>query len=559
MLNRIFGPDNQMKTLKTNIFALFVIAAMSMQLQAQVVHATEKVLLSCDRTLFLAGETIAFEAGVQASRHDALPRVLYVELLDASAKQLKGQKIRLDKLHAEGSLPIPADLVSGYYFLRAYTRWMRNSGPSTYAWKLLKIVNPRSSNVWEGTSDFTAKDVATTTGFNILLADSLFSPRSKVEFQMLTAQDLAGSIAGVSLSVVPEAALGTDFWQLDLPPAKADSFYFYPETRGISLSGTLTDSLGMAVGSEQVYLTVVDQDRNFMSRITDSKGRFHFVLPDADGSRELFVCAGHTLHGDRKLLIDNDFCKAPVQLPSYRFQLSPEEETLVLQMHNNKVLQQKFFPADSLKKVLPEQSFTPFYGTPTHVLKLDDYVQLPVLEEYFNELPSMVKVRKADGKRFFRVIGTNAAMAVFKPLVLVDLVAIDDPEKVLSMSPKQLDRIEVVNVPYTKGDITYGGIVSLITKKGDFGAIDLPSSGLFLTYGFYDTTAYNIAQQAAAVFMPDVRNTLGWWPATAADSGLSKKFSFYAGDTQTHYVVAAKAVLNDGTMLFAFKRFKVGK
>ena len=193
------------------------------------------------------------------------------------------------------------------------------------------------------------------------------------------------------------------------------------------------------------------------------------------------------------------------------------------------------------------------------MLKLDDYVQLPVLEEYFNELPSMVKVRKADGKRFFRVIGTNAAMAVFKPLVLVDLVAIDDPEKVLSMSPKQLDRIEVVNVPYTKGDITYGGIVSLITKKGDFGAIDLPSSGLFLTYGFYDTTAYNIAQQAAAVFMPDVRNTLGWWPATAADSGLSKKFSFYAGDTQTHYVVAAKAALNDGTMLFAFKRFKVGK
>ncbi len=71
-------------------------------------------------------------------------------------------------------------------------------------------------------------------------------------------------------------------------------------------------------------------------------------------------------------------------------------------------------------------------------------------------------------------------LEIYPPLVMIDGVAIFDIEAVLAVSPRLIERIEIVNAPYIRGNVTFGGIISLISKNNDLGYIDLPSSGLKL-------------------------------------------------------------------------------
>ncbi len=69
---------------------------------------------------------------------------------------------------------------------------------------------------------------------------------------------------------------------------------------------------------------------------------------------------------------------------------------------------------------------------------------------------------------------------------MIDGVAIFDVEAVLAVSPRLIDRVEIVNAPYIRGNVTFGGIISLISRNNDLGYIDLPSSGLLVNYRMLD-------------------------------------------------------------------------
>ncbi len=59
-------------------------------------------------------------------------RVLYVELIQPNGTSLAQGKVLIDSSGAMGTINIPEGLSSGTYYLKAYTRWMRNCGPEDY-------------------------------------------------------------------------------------------------------------------------------------------------------------------------------------------------------------------------------------------------------------------------------------------------------------------------------------------------------------------------------------------------------------------------------------------
>ena len=119
-------------------------------------------------------------------------------------------------------------------------------------------------------------------------------------------------------------------------------------------------------------------------------------------------------------------------------------------------------------------------------IDFDDFIKLPRLEEYFTEVVPQVSVKKNRGVTHFVVLGPHPDLSIYPPLVMIDGVAIFDIEAVLAVSPRLIDRIEIVNAPYIRGNVTFGGIISLISKKNDLGYIDLPSSGLLVNYQMLD-------------------------------------------------------------------------
>jgi len=104
----------------------------------------EKLYVHTDKNYYLAGEIIWFKLYyLDAATHQKidLSKVAYIEILDRAFKPVLQAKISLTREGGSGSLYLPLTLNSDNYILRAYTTWMRNSGPAVFFEKLISVVN----------------------------------------------------------------------------------------------------------------------------------------------------------------------------------------------------------------------------------------------------------------------------------------------------------------------------------------------------------------------------------------------------------------------------------
>ena len=92
-------------------------------------HRQEKVYLHFDNTGYYKGETIWFAAyciGADKGVATDMSRVLYVELLTPEGERVERMKLRLVDGRANGHFRLDNLLNSGFYEVRAYTRYMLN-------------------------------------------------------------------------------------------------------------------------------------------------------------------------------------------------------------------------------------------------------------------------------------------------------------------------------------------------------------------------------------------------------------------------------------------------
>jgi len=128
-------------------------------------------------------------------------------------------------------------------------------------------------------------------------------------------------------------------------------------------------------------------------------------------------------------------------------------------------------------------------------------------------------------------------------LVLIDWVAVNDIKKILAMPPRQIARIELVNAPYIKGNIIYGGIISFISKNNDFAGIDLPSSGTFFNYAFLeDCQQRSVMPRPLPANLPDSRNTIYWGPDIKFNVAETVTINFLAPDTPGKYLILLQSL-----------------
>lgn len=121
------------------ICQLFIICSI-VQLSAQ-----EKVLISTDRDVFIAGENMWFNVGAYklgSNQKSLLSNVVYVELINNNRVPVLQIKARVHNSSVLSQIKLPDTLSTGNYSLRAYTRWMENKDLSLYARKEISIINP---------------------------------------------------------------------------------------------------------------------------------------------------------------------------------------------------------------------------------------------------------------------------------------------------------------------------------------------------------------------------------------------------------------------------------
>ena len=89
----------------------------------------EKLYLFTDRNLYASGEKVSFRLynlSHPLLKENNWSRVFYLELINSRNAAVARGKYQVYAWGSDGQIIIPDTVSTGHYYLRAYTRWMRN-------------------------------------------------------------------------------------------------------------------------------------------------------------------------------------------------------------------------------------------------------------------------------------------------------------------------------------------------------------------------------------------------------------------------------------------------
>ena len=130
------------------ITVIFIVACNNMLASGSIQQGplyAETALLTTDRQIFLPGDNIEFSVIIleaDSYKTSLLSRIVKLELFDSSGTAVSRGEFILDQGKVSSSLTVPSGSAGGWYYLRAYTNWMRNSPELLNCFLPLKVINP---------------------------------------------------------------------------------------------------------------------------------------------------------------------------------------------------------------------------------------------------------------------------------------------------------------------------------------------------------------------------------------------------------------------------------
>jgi hypothetical protein len=513
----------------------------------------EKIKLFSDRNIYCVNEKIFFTAEYSCINEFAplsWSDVLYVELIKWDGIKLAQMKLNLNRPGTSGSLKIPGNVLSGNYYLRAYTKWMRNFSAGNYAYLLVKIVNPFRSETDEGPSEISTPDRTETPnimqkimikGINCIMDKSEYKTGEKAEIELqLNGRKLFDPYR-FCVSVAKVGAIDTVAQSFEPGPTAQESspsdIEYLPEIRGITISGEVIDRL-TKLPQKKVWVNLSETQHGeyFSVYQTNDMGRFVFSLPDMQGQYDFFIQSAMP----SEIKIDNSFCNKPVKLPYVAFNLNEDEKHIVKEMIINQQLRDRFMSKeDTLSDSQPAKTEPfAFYGSNTVVFNTGKYIELPNIEEFINEIVLEATVISEKGKPSYISL-IRAGSSYYPLLILMDNIQVNNDDRLLKTPLSKIKKVEVVNMDYVVAGLKYSGIISIYSRDNDFAGMTLNKNSMFFTYDLFSNTdpGYDNGKKISDPRIPDRRNLLYWDPDIQLSTKKKSVISFYTADSKGEYIM----------------------
>lgn len=546
----------------------------------QAFHMREHVQICTDRNMYAVNERIHFRSFF-SNPHESgdvlISKVLYVELVTPAGRAIVRGKFTHGEGGSSGYLSIPDNALTGHYFLRAYTRWMRNFDPCYYSYVLLTIINPESQEVLKAENETSQEKRDMKRGGQRGLIcktnKSVFSEGEKVQLE-LSCPDSAHSFPGeYCLTVVPAGLVDTMVWlsvSKDPEEEMNFSFKFLPDIRGVSLSGSIVEADNQSPSpATGVHFSLLGRETEYFATVSDDQGRFIVTLPDRTGMQELFVAGDAKDPLKREIRIDQDFSSEPVPYNSTTFSLSPQQRKVASHLVRNMQLSRAFglLGSNSLQAA-DRDSIVPFYGLYPLKIQLEEYIELPTMAEVFENLVPQVEVVYRRGIPQFFMDSRNTGIKLLKPLILVDHIPVFDQKAVFDIDPAKIACIEVINEVYLRGELMYGGVIILTSRKGDMASVDLVDGSYFFDYQtFHESESRQMAGPEGPASgwnkrldqdrIPDTRNVILWSDKLILDPGGKEILNFPAGSHKGEYHILIRGMSVRGEIVYGRSSFNV--
>ncbi len=341
-----------------------------------------------------------------------------------------------------------------------------------------------------------------------------------------------------------------------------DNISYPVEDIGILYTGQLDNkNEEFAISGIEVILSVMDTLPDMQSSITDSEGRFAFLIDkyqNKAGIIDLYNISDRTT-GKLNILPDEKFyyCSHNVGKASvanytdskFFHELEDETQRMLIQRAFGNVNTDKF---DSLINMSYSQ--VPFYGKPALVVIPDQFFFLPNFSEIIREI--VPRVRYKSGNSYCEMIVSHVDNGIRSntPLVILDGLPVSNLCDLHMLNSDYIQRIEVQSGYRITGNYLYNGLVAIYTsldyRMNNFQP-DERTSYTIPGYTYAPDFSDLIDEKAdKGERHPDFKNQLYWDPGLTLKNNDKSEIVFFTTDELGEYIVEIRGFSENGYPVF---------
>ena len=537
-------------------FTSILLALAALLTAAAQDHLSERVYVSTDRDVYVAGDEMflsAFCLDMSTGRLSGYSNVVYIEII-APEGPVQTAKIALLEGRGGGCIRLDNTIPTGQYEMVAYTSQCFNEDGYDFeeGARILSIINP-----------FT--DARSSAGVEILSDEeyaALESPSRPSYGSLKLEQDQEGFLTITNTSDKP-VSLSVSVHNDDglVAPAVTDPASFLAgATKGTSFTMRRTiDFEGEVIRTRIVgpddVLANLDGSSAYLS-VPGRSSDFYFTRIDKEGIATFFT---RNIYGDTEMVLDIGTALSPCHLeiiPPFAevkasglpaLPLSPGLADRITARSISMQVRQAAH-ADSLyeRRPLPEDYL---FAADSVEYILDDYTRFPDMEDLFIEFISKARVSKVDNTRKLSVSLNDTfrptTASQLSSLALLDGVPVTDQEAMLDYDPLLVERIVIYPHTVYLGGWPFAGVVSFVTYKHDLPSFTFGENARIVEFQGVSRPV-NVRLSDTELGIPDLRQTILWIPDLELAPGESRVLEFASPSYEGRFEVVAEGFDAEG-------------
>lgn len=552
----------------TLVFTLWLVQVQSATSQPSNIEINEALFLTTDRDIYIAGEELAASLsiiGLDGSNETS--GVGYILIRNQNQKIVQRATVRFLHGRITCRIVLSDTLSSGYYQIVGFTNYLKNFGSKSFPSKQIVVINrfdkefiSALSSSYDSIGIQNEDDLTSTSNV------PEYSTCQVIQFQIETDNLPFNEI--VSASIVPKHLL--------LPPVKRskqargldfehdNNRICYPrEKEGVYLSGSIRDlDSNSPIQGATVYLSTPDSLINLQYTHSDSLGNFYFHLSFAYmGKNVLLIPDTLTYAGRARLTLNHKFKLDDVFIPE-KVAISSAQADFI-RTAQNVVLIQKLFGS---KYFIPNpnnrsitQTLPRVYASPSYTYLLSDYQELDDFREIAREIIPQLRIRARDQETLVSVMNTQESFNFFqnRPLMIINGMPFWDFSRVSHFGSKEIERIELVTLPWRFGEKLFHGIIAVLLKPNIDTQPLLPSTRIeYFVDSFCKEIEYN-QEVPVSKSIPDFRYVLHWQTNLTLDQNKPIDVSFHSSHIRGEFVMVLNGYDEEGEKASTTDRFFV--
>ncbi|ULQ51307.1 hypothetical protein [Flavihumibacter fluvii] len=505
-----------------------------------------------DQNVYVCGEDIWLEGDITTAA--LTPKSVQVQLLDR-----KGQvKAEVRLLHIQGkfsgSMEVPTDLISDYYFLDTYVPGLASS----VEMRPLLVINPKIPPATCSVSpqQSAADQLQTLQKVGLDTDKDTYTRREKVVVNSKGLPVNANYTVIVKrYDLLAEFAdsVSSSFHLQSEHPAMGEF-----ETEGNIINARVRSSIeGAPKKGIRLFASVMGDQAKITSGVSDDEGRVRLILPFIYGETQVvFSIEGSNDQRYRIEMEEDSTIHPPIDFPclnlTERMRTAIEERVLSYRS------QKGYFGGPLKKYTILASDTTDFYGKPDHFYALDNYVRFPDMKEILLEFVPEVRVRNGETNSPVLQVLDEPFKSYFETngLVMLDGIPIQDMKALMAFDPLLVKSIDVMSRKYYLGDTLFNGVVHYKTYKGDLAGFTLPERDIIYPYsGIQIPAAPDFRNYDNKTFdpQPNLRNLLYFDNSTQANSDGRQVIRFFTSDADGRYKIVLSGKDQNGVSFYGEK------